>query len=270
MLQSTTGDDRHLRPLVLAYHGLGELPRRLDPHNLLVTPERFERQVRSLQRRGYEFVMLTELVRRLVASGPPRGTCAITFDDGSADSASVLPDLLERLGVTATVFACPGLLGEPHPDFPVEAGMRLLDADELRLLASLPTFEIGSHTNRHTDLSAADEEKAYQELASSKAALEELTGGPVLSAAYPGCAYSPACPAAAARAGYLTAVTCGPRGDFSPYELRRESIDALDRRLTFALKSRGLFWPLWCSPPGRALRWAVRPIRHGTAQRPDA
>jgi peptidoglycan/xylan/chitin deacetylase (PgdA/CDA1 family) len=259
-----------LPPLVLAYHGLGERPRELDPHNLLVAPERFERQVRTLLRRGYELVTVSAFVRRLAESGPPRGTCAVTFDDGSEDNARILPPLLERLGVPATVYVCPGLVGEPHPFFPAEAKVRLLDADEVRALAERPDFEIGSHTNRHADLSAAGAEEAYEELASSKAALEELTGRPVLSAAYPGCAFSPACPDAAERAGYLAALTCGPRGSWAPYELRRESIDTLDRRLTFALKSRGLFWPLWGSAPGRALRGAVRPLRHPAAERPDA
>jgi peptidoglycan/xylan/chitin deacetylase (PgdA/CDA1 family) len=258
-----------LPPLVLAYHGLGELPRRLDPHNLLVAPERFERQVRSLVRRGYELVTITEFVRRLADSGPPRGTCALTFDDGSADNASVLPPLLERLGVAATVFVCPGLVGEPHPAFPAEADVRLMDRDELRAVASLPWFEIGSHTNRHADLSAARPDEAYEELASSKTALEELIERPVLSFAYPGCAYSPACPGAAERAGYVAAVTCGPRGGWLPYELRRESIDSLDGRLTFALKARGWWWPLWSSAAGRVLRRAARPVRHAPAQSPD-
>jgi peptidoglycan/xylan/chitin deacetylase (PgdA/CDA1 family) len=258
-----------LPPLVLAYHGLGELPRRLDPHNLLVAPERFERQVRSLLRRGYEVVTISEFARRLADSGPPSGTCALTFDDGSADKASVLPPLLERLGVPATVFVCPGLLGEPHPSFPAEAEIRLMDRDELRAVASLQSFEIGSHTNRHADLSAAGADEAHEELASSKTALEELIERPVLSFAYPGCAYSPACPDAAERAGYVAAVTCGPRGGWLPYELRRESVDSLDRRLTFSLKSRGLWWPLWSSAAGRILRSAARPVRHASAKRPD-
>lgn len=257
-------------PLILAYHGLAELPHHLDPHHLMVAPERFENQVRSLQGRGYEFVTVSEFAHRLATHGPPRGTCALTFDDGSEDNVTVLPARLERLRVSATVFACPGLLGEPHPFFPAAAGIRLLDAGGLRSLAELPLFEIGSHTNRHADLSAASADEAYRELASSKAALEELIGRPVTSAAYPGCAYSPACPDAAARAGYVAAVTCGPRGGWRPHELQRESIDTLDRRLTFALKSRGLFWPLWTSPPGKLVRRATRRFRHPPAQGPNA
>jgi peptidoglycan/xylan/chitin deacetylase (PgdA/CDA1 family) len=231
----------------------------------MVPPERFRAQVEQLRRRGYSFVTLSEFTRRLVESGPPAAVCALTFDDGSADNADVLPGILESLGVPATVFVCPGLLGRPHPFMPPEAEVRLMDREELRTIAMLPNFEIGSHTNTHVDLSAAGADEAYRELASSRAALEELLGRPVLTFAYPGCSYSPSCPAAAERAGYLAAVTCGPRGGWTPYELRRESIDPLDGRLSFALKSRGVYYTAWSSAPGRAVRWAARPFRHGRA-----
>jgi peptidoglycan/xylan/chitin deacetylase (PgdA/CDA1 family) len=252
-------------PLVLAYHGLVRLPRRLDPHNLMVDPDRFRDQVASLRRRGYSFVTVSEFGRSLRNGSPPRGLCALTFDDGSADNAHVLPELLEGLHVPATVFVCPGLLGRPHPFTPAEAGIRLMSEDELRAIGSLPSFEIGSHTSTHADLSSAAPDEAYREMASSKAALEALLGRSVESFAYPGCDYSADCPAAAKCAGYSVAVTCGPRGSWKPYELRRESVDSRDGAFTFALKSRGMFWPLWASPPGRAARWAARPLRHRQA-----
>lgn len=261
---------RALRPpLILAYHGIGTLPRALDPHNLMVPAESFRAQVRAVRSRGYEFVQMSEFARRLRAGGPPRGTCALTFDDGSADNHAVLPGLLDELGVPATVFACPGLPGEPHPDLEPGSGVRLLTREELRRLAALPAFEIGSHTSAHVDLSAADGERAYAEMAGSKAALEELIGAAVTSFAYPYCDYSAECPDAARRAGYTSAVTCEARGGWDPYELRRESVDSLDGRLSFALKSRGVFWAVRDSAPGRLARALARPVRH-SGQDPPA
>ncbi|HMJ00636.1 MAG TPA: polysaccharide deacetylase family protein [Gaiellaceae bacterium] len=262
------------RPLVLAYHGLGRVSRSLDPHNLMVPRESFVAQVERLRARGYGFVTLSEFARRLVESGLPEGVCALTFDDGSVDGVDVLPDTLEALGVPATVFVCPGLLGRPHPFLAPEAGIRLMDAAEIKQIAALPLFEIGSHTLTHADLSSAGPEQAYDEMASSKSALEELISQTVQTFAYPGCAYSSACPEAAERAGYLAAVTCGARGDWRPFELRRESVDSLDGRVSFALKSRGLFHPLAASPPGQLARRIARPFRHGparssAAERPD-
>jgi peptidoglycan/xylan/chitin deacetylase (PgdA/CDA1 family) len=249
-------------PLVLAYHCVGKLPRAEDPHNLMVPAEQLRRQLRGLLDRGYEFVTVSEFARRMIAAGPPGGVCALSFDDGSEDNAVVLPSLLGELGIPATLFVCPGLLGSPHPFLGSGAGVRLMSEDQLRDVAALPLIEIGSHTNTHPDLSNATGEEAYGEMEQSRRDLEGLIGERVHSFAYPFCRYSAACPTAARRAGYLTAVTCGARGGWRPYELRRASIDSLDGRLTFALKSRGQFEGLRSSLPGRLARRLARPLRH--------
>ena len=253
-----------MRPsLVLAYHGLGSFTRPHDPYNLMIEPERFREQVAALRARGYRFVALSELVDDIERNQRPEGVCAMTFDDGTLDNLELLAPMLVELHVPATVFVCPGLLGTSHFAMPAEAGVRLMDAEEVRELASSPMIEVGSHTNTHADLSTADDDEAYREMASSRAVLEDLLQQPVLSFAYPRCAYSSACPAAARRAGYSVAVTCGARGGWRRYELARESIVSLDGRLLFALKSRGLFLPLRESMPGRLARVASRRVRHG-------
>jgi peptidoglycan/xylan/chitin deacetylase (PgdA/CDA1 family) len=170
--------------------------------------------------------------------------------------------LLAELELHATIFACPGLLGQNHFAMPAEAGVRLMDAEELRELASSPFVEIGSHTNEHADLSEASPEEAYRDMASSKDALEELLQRPVDTFAYPKCCYSPACPDAARRAGYTVAVTCSGLGGWHRFELARESVDSLDGRVSFGLKSRKLFLPLRQSLPGRLARAATNPLRH--------
>lgn len=250
-------------PLVLAYHALGVYSRRQDPHHLTIDPERFYAQALRLRARGLEFVSMSELGRRIHDGRPLENVAALTFDDGSLDNLTILPAILDDLGVPATVFACPGLLGDPHPFLNPESGLRLMNAGELRELAANPRVEIGSHTSGHEDLSAAGAEEAYRELVRSREELEELLQSPVLSFAYPKGSYSPACPAAAERAGYLTAVTTGLGAPWLPYELPRACISTLDGRVTFELKTRGLYDGLWASPAGRVARHVVRPFRHG-------
>jgi peptidoglycan/xylan/chitin deacetylase (PgdA/CDA1 family) len=246
---------------VLAYHSVDRVARKHDPRNLVVSPSRFRQQVESLLARGYAFVKVTDFADRLRVSGPPTGVCAITFDDGRADS--LLIDLLRDLDVPCTLFVCPGLLGQPDPWLLRESGVRLLYADALREVARLPFVEIGSHTNEHADLSAATEDEAYRELSSSRQALENLLNLRVTSVAYPFCHYSAACPRSAQRAGYTCAVTCEGRGGWLPFELRREAIAAWDGRLSFALKSRGGAHMVLRSHVGRlALR-----LRRGLADR---
>ena len=238
--------------LLLHYHNLGDVPRALDPHNLTVSAKAFDAQVGAMRRRGYEFLTATEFAARLGPDGPPPpGLCSLTFDDGSVDNLTVLPEILERHGARATVFACPGLLGAEHPGFAGEAGVRLMNAAELVELANRGPVEIGSHTNAHTELDEATADEAYEQMASSKAALEDLLQRPVTSFAYPSCGYSAACPDAARRAGYEVAVTCIFRGSWDRYELQRESITSFDGRAAFALKSRRMWTAVHHSPVGR-------------------
>jgi peptidoglycan/xylan/chitin deacetylase (PgdA/CDA1 family) len=243
--------------LILAYHAIGHVAREHDPHNLVVTPEAFREQVRALQRRGFSFVTMAELARRLPGD---RRLCALTFDDGAADA---VPDLLAELGVPGTLYVCPGLDGVPHPFLAPESGMRLMTRAELAAAGARPEVELGSHTLRHTVLATASADEARREMAASRRALEELAGAPVTSFAYPECGYSPPCPEIARETGYATAVTCGARGSLAPHELRRVSIDALENRLTWTLKSRDLWRHFWGSAPGRLARAAARPFRHG-------
>jgi peptidoglycan/xylan/chitin deacetylase (PgdA/CDA1 family) len=231
----------------------------------MVDPARFRQQVSLLRRRDYRFIRLSELAWHLDRSSHPSRTCVLTFDDGTVDALEVVAPLLEELDVPATFSPAQGSSASRISTC-LRRRVRLMNADQLRRLASVRLAEIGSHTNTHADLSAAGQQDAYREMSSSKRALEEILQQPVSSFAYPRCGYSPACPQAARRSGYSVAVTCGGLGGWRRFELARESVDSLDRRVGFALKSRGWFWPLHRSLPGRLTRAAIRPLRHGTAR----
>lgn len=250
-------------PLVLAYHGIGDLPRPLDPSGMMVPAEAFRRHVALLRRRGYEFVTQAEFARRLSSGDGVERTCSVTFDDGLENNLNVVAGLLDELDVPGTFYVCPGLLGEPYPFTEPEAGMRFLTEEELRRLAAHARVEIGSHTARHTELDDAGEAEAHAEMDGSKRALEELLQAPVVSFAYPSCGYSPACPGAAERAGYTSAVTCGALGGLTPYELQRVSPNPVEGRLVYELRLRGVFHALRDTPPARVARRVARGRRYG-------
>jgi peptidoglycan/xylan/chitin deacetylase (PgdA/CDA1 family) len=241
-------------PVMLAYHAVGDVPRELDPDNLVVPVDHLRMAVENLRGRGYEFLTAADFARRVNGGRPADAICALTFDDGSEDNATVLPGLLAELGVPATLYVCPGLLGAPHPWLAPGADVRIMTREQLLATATHEHIEIGSHTVRHADLEHADAEQAYRELAESKRVLEELLGRPVPSFAYPYGHYSAACPAAAERAGYESAATAGERGSWNRFELHRELIGPDDWRLRFELKARGWFRPLVESPPMRLRR----------------
>ena len=248
--------------VILGYHGIAEVKPTLDPSRLFVAPERLRSHISKLKSRGYEFLTMAEFARRLGEGEPSRGTCALTFDDGTEDHLTALLPILEAEKVPGTVYVCPQLFGDPYPWCDEAAGVRLMTREEVLELAASPWAEIGSHTLRHTVLGEADAEEAYREMSECKQVLEDMLGREVPSFCYPRCVYSPACPDAARRSGYTNAVTCGPRGSWEPFELRRESFHTPDGPVTFALKSRGLYYGIRDAAPARAVRAATRPFRH--------
>jgi peptidoglycan/xylan/chitin deacetylase (PgdA/CDA1 family) len=249
-------------PVILGYHGIADLDPRHDPVRLFVSPERLRAQIGRLQRRGYRFLTMAAFAQELAGGRPPERTCALTFDDGTEDHLTELRPILESLGVPGTVYVCPGLYGKPYPWCDPAAGVRMMTAEEVLELASSPLVEIGSHTIDHTVLDTATAEEAYREMSTCKQVLEDSLGVEVPSFCYPRCLYSPACPDAARRSGYTNAVTCGTRGSWDPFELKRESLHTPDGTLTFALKSRSLYYGVRDLPPASLARWATRAVRH--------
>ena len=68
-------------------------------------------------------------------------------------------------------------------------------------------MEIASHTYNHVELNKLSQAEIIEELTSSKAVIEELTGAPVISICYPFGAYNDTVLAEAENAGYLIGVT---------------------------------------------------------------
>ncbi len=252
--------------VILGYHGVGDVPLAHDPKRLYVGPDQIRAHVAALRRRGYELVTMRDLAQSLDGDGDPRaGLAALTFDDGTRDHATLLPDLLSELGVPGTVYVCAGLFGAPYPSTASDAGIRYMDEAELLGLAQHPLVEIGSHTNDHYELHEADRDTAFAQMRDSKRTLESLLGIEVVSFCYPRCHYSEAARDAAGEAGYESAVTCGTRGSWNRYELKREVFHSGDGPLVSALRLRGRYAALGTGPPARLARAGARGADRVTA-----
>jgi peptidoglycan/xylan/chitin deacetylase (PgdA/CDA1 family) len=208
---------RALPPLVLAYHAVGSVPLRRDPHRLFTRPAALTRQVRRLRSWGYRFATVGELARR-VADGGGAGYVALSFDDGFADD---LGALLPTLRVPATMFPVTGWLGGAHPHAP---RARMLTAAELRSLSDAG-IEIGGHTLTHPDLTTLAFDEALRELVECRRQLERIVDAPVEVAAYPWGTATAETHAACAAAGYRAAVRTSGQGSWEdPYELPRQQM----------------------------------------------
>lgn len=166
-------------PLLLMYHSVE--PYTEDPYRITVTPERFDRQMRWLRRRGLRGVCVRELLAA-AERGQARGLVGLTFDDGYEDFAARVVPTLMRHGFTATVFVIAGRIGGQNDWDPKGPRKPLMTANQIRAVAAAG-MEIGSHSWWHTRLPA--EVELDREVARSRAALAELTGEPITGFCYP-------------------------------------------------------------------------------------
>lgn len=170
-----------MRPAVtLVYHAVGPVDDADDPARLVVSSERLASQLRLLRLLGYRFRTAEELA---AGGRPVRGEVVLTFDDGYSSWLDHALPVLAGFGVRATFYVCPGLFGSRKPEIRGEAG-RLVDETGARALVEAG-MELGAHSLTHPDLRGLDDEVLAAEIAGSKAAVEELTGRPCRTFAYP-------------------------------------------------------------------------------------
>lgn len=214
-----------MSPLVLAYHGVAQVPFEADRHRLFVSPRQVARDLELLRRWGYQITTFSEVARRVAEAGPG-GTgrvAALTFDDGLADNATELLPLLRAHRATATVFVVSGWLGARHPDAPAPFD-RVLRADQVRQLHS-HGIEIGAHGRRHLHLVETPDAELATELRGSRDDLEALLEAPVRALAYPYGEADDRVRTAAGAAGFTSACRTSGEGSWaSPLDLPRQSM----------------------------------------------
>lgn len=167
---------------ILLFHRVTDLT---PEDGLTVSTERFRRICRMLASR-FRVVPLGE-VYRILRSGEemPARTVAITFDDCYYDNLAAAR-VLADFGLPATFFVPTGYVGTERT-FPWDAGlarMPNLGWDDVREMVRMG-FEVGSHTVSHANLGEVEEDRAREELTTSRAVLERELGRPVRWFAYP-------------------------------------------------------------------------------------
>jgi peptidoglycan/xylan/chitin deacetylase (PgdA/CDA1 family) len=170
------------RALVLCYHAVSDS----WPDQLAVPARLFEAHLTRLLRRGYRPVTTGDVLAGRA------GSLHVTFDDAYQNVEMGL-EVLERLAIPATVFACAGYAEDGRPlDVPELAGealaypeeMATMTWNELRDLADRG-FEIGSHTSTHPHLTRLSDTELDHELRESRSRVAEELGRPCRFLAYP-------------------------------------------------------------------------------------
>jgi peptidoglycan/xylan/chitin deacetylase (PgdA/CDA1 family) len=258
---------RRRSALILAYHGVADLPLSVDPMHLMIPERALRAQVQALREAGFRFVTVAELAGLRRSGRPTHGLAALTFDDGLA---SVLEPLmtLAKEGVRASVYPVVAWIGGRHPMVPQAEQARMLDAVELRALAEIGV-EIGAHSITHTDLSTLSYSDCLRELRGSREMLEEITSRPVLTLAYPYGRHTELVRRAAREAGFIAALAVEDGGP-EPLALVRAPVQRPHGWTAFTLKAAGVWPALRRSQYGRALRFATRPLRARAQRRRDS
>ncbi|MFC8827745.1 polysaccharide deacetylase family protein [Streptomyces sp. NPDC057137] len=179
-----------------------------DPYRVTVSPDRLDRQLRWMRRRGLTGVSMERLLVAR-AEGRGAGLVGLTFDDGYADFLTNAVPLLHRYEFTATVYVLPGRLGGTNAWDSLGPRKPLLDEDGIREAAAAG-MEVGSHGLRHTDLTEADEALLSDETRGSREALCAITGGEVTGFCYPYGTVDERAMSAVRDAGYRYAVGISP------------------------------------------------------------
>jgi peptidoglycan/xylan/chitin deacetylase (PgdA/CDA1 family) len=256
--------------VVLCYHAVSD-----DwPAQIAVTGERFSDQLRTLVERGYVGATFTEAV----LSPPQARTLAVTFDDALRSVLERAFPVLEEIGLPGTVFVPTEFVGLGRPvgwagtdrwlDGPHAEELVPMTWDELRLLEAAG-WEIASHTHTHPRLVTIGDEELREELAGSKARIEEALGKPCRSLAYPFGEVDERVVEAARGAGYAAAGGLAEsRAPVSDLNWPRTGVWRSDGPVSFRIEvsppvralRRSPAWR-WLDGPRRGLKRVLRPAR---------
>lgn len=236
------------RPRILMYHMVSDHIPKAKFNKLRVPQKQFAAQVKWLSEQGFHFVTMQELYSQW--EHLPSKTVALTFDDGYADNLHMALPILKKYHAKATIYVVVDRHDRDwstykkahHNSGELAREVKLTDTEVKELVAS-GLIEIGSHTLTHANLPKLNDEDRKKEMELSRADLQQLTGQPITSFAYPFGIYSPADVTAAGLAGYTTAVTTVEKID--TYQLRpdflqlsRIKVSGKDNLLGFICRMR--------------------------------
>ena len=242
---------------VLMYHQLAPKAVSLRArHNVLVTPEVFDAQMRYLKKAGYTSITCGELADYLIDGKPlPPRPVLITFDDGWRSNYLYAFPILKKYNMKASIFLITAMVSRTDTlNDPVQAAAglgRYLSWDEIKEMAASGLVNFESHTH---NLHFANKSKTYgmdavsheyleQDVLESIRLIQEATGYRPVGLAYPYGHYRKSYEEPLQHAGIRVAFTVREGnvclGD-NPLELNRITIYPFHKDLSRVLRGRPL------------------------------
>jgi peptidoglycan/xylan/chitin deacetylase (PgdA/CDA1 family) len=216
-----------------------------------------------LNERGYRTLSLVGAANCLHRGVPfPDRSVVITFDDGYGSVYDEAFPVLQRYGMSATVFLTVGgqIPRDPADRLPSLHGRPMLRWCEIKEMQRLG-IDFGAHTLTHPDLTRLPTGQVETEIRDSKAIIEDVLGTPVTCFAYPYGRYD-ARSCRIARRYFLAA--CSDRLGLvtttsDPHALERVDAHYLRADALFDLLATGLFpWYIRGRSIPRRIRHAIQ------------
>ena len=167
---------------ILTFHAIEE---RCDV--ISISPQVFNRRIARLHQLGYQSLSLlgaVDLIRR--GKSFPDRSMVVTFDDGYHSVYLNAFPVLQRYGISATVFLTVGKQEAKIPGgrLPAVGDRAMLSWDEIGEMHR-SGISFGAHTITHPDLTRLKDDELQTEIHGSKAIIEDALGTPVSCFAYP-------------------------------------------------------------------------------------
>lgn len=201
---SAQPDSHQVSIPVLCYHRFADHYK----DDYAVTPAEFKRQLEIIREEGFTPITAGHLAEGLAGRVTlPAKPLVISADDGYKDFVTHAKPMLDSFGFPATFFVYANFVNSKNG----------VTRDQLAMLQQAG-YEIGSHSTSHPHLSRypaewpeARKQKALRdELVASRAKLQEWSGGPVSTLAYPYGLWDREVAEVAAAAGYEAQFTVNP------------------------------------------------------------
>jgi peptidoglycan/xylan/chitin deacetylase (PgdA/CDA1 family) len=170
---------------ILMYHSICDMSEEeKHPYYRTVTsPNVFAKHMAYLHENGYLTITPSQAADQLSGGIPPgvSKVAVITFDDGFADFHRNAFPVLERYGLTATVYLPTAFIKEKRTSFKFRECMTWGEIRELQNSG----ISFGSHTVTHPQLYGLEMPLLKEEVETSKQIIEQQLGSSIDSFAYP-------------------------------------------------------------------------------------
>lgn len=198
-----------------------------------------------MKRRGQRTVSLSQFVdHAILGNRLPKGSFAITFDDGYKNNYEVACPVLKACGFTATIFLVTDLIGreatwEKEKGIPDFSLLSWQDVDEM----SQWGFDFQPHSLTHACLPELSSKDMAREILESRSAIEEKIDKSADIFCYPYGKFDRNVISLLKSTGFRGAVTVrfGVRRQSDLYKLKRLSADRLSNMLGFRAALAGKY-----------------------------